>query len=414
MSASYKLALLASIVLCASIIGYYVLQDDESGGAVDADPPRLARHNGDEGGASRAEAPAGTRRPEAGEGGEDAPDAERPRLGDRDGVRSAPSRDAPTRRSPAQARQPEPAGSPEAGETADDFMAELRRRQAAARDEAADPAEGSAPPPDEAEPAEVPAPAEVEAVEASDPATASDTAPVPSPDALAAEEALASELRESDEPETEAVSGEQAEQTAQAQAEAAPAEATRIEGDDEAEAEAVAIGPAEPAADDSADAADAAITSASRSVPETYVIEPGDTFSSLAERFYGDEKRWRDISQANPTIDPATLRPGQEIRLPGVAELPEREGDELAQLPNPDSGGQFGAASDTAQADGEPLDVHVVRQRDTLSRIAEQYYGSPGQWRVIYEANRQAIGDDPGRIREGLELTIPQPPSDAD
>jgi len=52
---------------------------------------------------------------------------------------------------------------------------------------------------------------------------------------------------------------------------------------------------------------------------------------------------------------------------------------------------------------------HVVASGETLGHIAQQYYGSSGQeyWMVIYEANRQEIGDDPGRISPGIELVIP-------
>lgn len=48
----------------------------------------------------------------------------------------------------------------------------------------------------------------------------------------------------------------------------------------------------------------------------TYTIRKGDTFWSIAQRIYGDGQRWKDIAQANPSVDPKKLAIGQEIDLP--------------------------------------------------------------------------------------------------
>ena len=48
----------------------------------------------------------------------------------------------------------------------------------------------------------------------------------------------------------------------------------------------------------------------------TYTIRRGDTLWSIANREYGNGQRWRDIAQANPSIDPQRLAIGQEILLP--------------------------------------------------------------------------------------------------
>lgn len=49
---------------------------------------------------------------------------------------------------------------------------------------------------------------------------------------------------------------------------------------------------------------------------ETYSIVAGDTLSGVAHRLYGDPRRWRDILEANPNLDPRRLRVGQTIKLP--------------------------------------------------------------------------------------------------
>lgn len=48
----------------------------------------------------------------------------------------------------------------------------------------------------------------------------------------------------------------------------------------------------------------------------SYTIRKGDTFWSIAQREYGDGQKWRDISSANPSVDPKKLAVGQQITLP--------------------------------------------------------------------------------------------------
>ncbi|MEU5363533.1 transglycosylase family protein [Streptomyces sp. NPDC005925] len=50
--------------------------------------------------------------------------------------------------------------------------------------------------------------------------------------------------------------------------------------------------------------------------------------------------------------------------------------------------------------------MHTVQPGDTLSSIAREY-GVKGGWRGMYDANRAAVGPDPGLLRVGTLLTIP-------
>lgn len=53
---------------------------------------------------------------------------------------------------------------------------------------------------------------------------------------------------------------------------------------------------------------------------------------------------------------------------------------------------------------------HVVKSDETLSHISLKYYGSAvkDKWMIIYEANKDVIGDNPNIIRPGMELVIPE------
>lgn len=54
-----------------------------------------------------------------------------------------------------------------------------------------------------------------------------------------------------------------------------------------------------------------------------------------------------------------------------------------------------------------PQRFHIIRQGETLSAISQQYYGSAGQWRKIFEANRGTL-KDANTLRPGTKLIIPR------
>ncbi len=49
---------------------------------------------------------------------------------------------------------------------------------------------------------------------------------------------------------------------------------------------------------------------------------------------------------------------------------------------------------------------HVVQKGDTLSKIAQEYYGDAKLYPQIFDANRDIL-TDPDKIRPGQKLRIP-------
>jgi nucleoid-associated protein YgaU len=49
---------------------------------------------------------------------------------------------------------------------------------------------------------------------------------------------------------------------------------------------------------------------------------------------------------------------------------------------------------------------HEVQKGDTLSKIAEKYYGDPSLYKDIFEANKDLL-KDPNKIFPGQKLRIP-------
>jgi nucleoid-associated protein YgaU len=57
-------------------------------------------------------------------------------------------------------------------------------------------------------------------------------------------------------------------------------------------------------------------------------------------------------------------------------------------------------------ADNPYTQTHVVQSGDTLSKIAEKYYGDASLYTKIFQANRDLLSD-PNKIRPGQKLRIP-------
>ena len=55
------------------------------------------------------------------------------------------------------------------------------------------------------------------------------------------------------------------------------------------------------------------------------------------------------------------------------------------------------------------ISEHTVADKDTLGALALKYYGHATKpyYMVIYEANKDLIGNDPNRVKLGLKLKIP-------
>src|SRR5262245_43101779 len=94
---------------------------------------------------------------------------------------------------------------------------------------------------------------------------------------------------------------------------------------------------------------------------------------------------------------------GRETHVPssraGASSPRERPRRRGRSLPMDEKSEQGGAAWDVTQ-------WHVVQKGDTLSKIAEQYYGDANLYPKIFDANRDVI-KDPNVIRIGQKLRIP-------
>ncbi len=71
---------------------------------------------------------------------------------------------------------------------------------------------------------------------------------------------------------------------------------------------------------DSSLPAPASASSASASSPMKYTVQPGDSLSKIAKRFYGDANSYMKIFDANKNTldDPNKIQAGQELMIPAA------------------------------------------------------------------------------------------------
>jgi nucleoid-associated protein YgaU len=96
---------------------------------------------------------------------------------------------------------------------------------------------------------------------------------------------------------------------------------------------------------------------------------------------------------ARPDANAAPVQPVAAATTPGPG--PSAQQTQSAPVP--------AVAAETVK----PARTHTVREGESLSDIADKYYGSSDKWPKIYRANRSAI-KDPDRIQPGMKLTIPE------
>lgn len=123
-----------------------------------------------------------------------------------------------------------------------------------------------------------------------------------------------------------------------------------------------------------------------------YLVRPGDTLWTLAQRHLGDPQRWHEIAALNMhrVPDPDLLRPGTVLRLPADA----------VGLPP------------LAAGNGGMREI-VVQPGQTLARIAEHELGDSQRWPELVDLNAgrtQPDGlslGDPDILLPGWTLLVP-------
>ncbi|NLL84554.1 MAG: LysM peptidoglycan-binding domain-containing protein [Lentisphaerae bacterium] len=100
-----------------------------------------------------------------------------------------------------------------------------------------------------------------------------------------------------------------------------------------------------------------------------YTVVKGDTLSAIAKR-YG--LRWQDVAATNPDLNPAKLRIGQVIQLPGEVSVP-RQAVKGTTVTAPKTTVAAPAKQASAPATEGRVVTYKIKSGDTLSGIAYRY-----------------------------------------
>lgn len=117
---------------------------------------------------------------------------------------------------------------------------------------------------------------------------------------------------------------------------------------------------------------------------EIYEVKKGDELYKIAEKVYGDGKKYVEIAKENGIVNPDRIEVGAKLKLPKIEKKPV----------------------ETAKT-GEPTEYKVVAG-DHLWKIAVKEYGDGYAWTKIYQANKKQIGSNPSEIEKGMVLVIPR------
>lgn len=134
----------------------------------------------------------------------------------------------------------------------------------------------------------------------------------------------------------------------------------------------------------------------------TYTVKPGDSFSKISAAVYGSPNFWAKIAQANPNVSSSKLRVGQVLVIPAESEVKA-----LTATPAPSR--TEGVTGSTLVKD--PTREYRVQSGDSLHKISQRLYGSANRWEEIYDANKDVIGSSPTKLKIGMVLKLPAPPT---
>lgn len=150
-------------------------------------------------------------------------------------------------------------------------------------------------------------------------------------------------------------------------------------------------------------------------------VQPGETLGGICHLNYPGQayKMVRRVMALNDISAPEKLRAGQTLKLPvqtiveGISQpavlvsVPTSPIGSTSKLIRIAPTGDNTTIVHTEKRPSTTKQWYVVKSSDTLSRIAERFYGTQRAWRELYKVNRDII-TDPHVVRSGLKIRLPE------
>ena len=102
------------------------------------------------------------------------------------------------------------------------------------------------------------------------------------------------------------------------------------------------------------------------------------------------------------------IRPGMTINLPPESEV---KGTSTIATNTTAIADSTTLKPDTTSPKVDTQNQYEVQSGDSLHKIAMKLYGSSAKWQAIYDANKEAIGPDPAKVKAKSVLKLPEPPT---
>lgn len=131
---------------------------------------------------------------------------------------------------------------------------------------------------------------------------------------------------------------------------------------------------------------------------DTHRVQPGDTLSSLAKRYYGSERFTRFLIDGNPQLeDPNRLAAG------AIVKIPPRPAHEALSRP---------ASTTTSRGPstaGDGRRTYLVQPGDSFYAIARDVLHDASRWKELFELNKDLVKGDPTSLQIGQVIVLPPP-----
>lgn len=127
-------------------------------------------------------------------------------------------------------------------------------------------------------------------------------------------------------------------------------------------------------------------------------VKEGDTLGELAAKHLGSAGKWQLIMAVNTDVleSPRQMRAGMKLRIPAeqVAEVIEEANAALT------------GSSDQRDTEPATTNTYIVKEGDSLYRIAQKLLGDGERYDDIYQANKDKLSSA-NDIRVGMKLKLP-------
>jgi len=133
----------------------------------------------------------------------------------------------------------------------------------------------------------------------------------------------------------------------------------------------------------------------------THTLQADETIATLAERYYGDYRKFHLIAEYNELEDATKVKVGQEIKIPVIEGTPIIADPATIQTDSGESSEALPGEIITVKR----FIIHTVEPEESLSKLAKMYYGDLSKFDLIAKFNSIEDGTS---LKVGQELKIPE------